>query len=90
MTQKDNDNAISEKLSQNDADVVTKRQASEMEKRAASYYASSMFETFQKTCNNLTWGATIEERDARIKRVEDSILSYREAYDYAKSIGAIE
>ena len=81
---KDSQEIISEKLSQNDADVVTKRQASEIEQRAAVALLSERADFLQMYVTNLK-GAP----------VSNSVLYtwarfYTEAYDYAKSIGAIE
>ena len=81
---KDSQEIISEKLSQNDADVVTKRQASEIEQRAAVALLSERADFLRMYVTNLK-GAP----------VSNSVLYtwarfYTEAYDYAKSIGAIE
>ena len=92
--QKDNNNAISEKLSQSAAEqapeptvkdsLIAKRQASDREKRAAVALLSERADFLQMSVTNLE-GAP----------VSNSVLYtwarfYTEAYDYAKSIGAIE
>lgn len=65
------------------------RQASEIEKRAALALVASAAKALPESVTNRNHWSTDAFRLA-FARLERELNDYREAYDYAKSIGAIE